>query len=97
MSYVLNIESEAIAPSAVPPEQTLHRRVGKINKILIITNILYTYLSFYRYKMPRQYALAVLRRPSPPPIFSIFLSLIIIIPNESSKPKKRTYERYTVT
>jgi hypothetical protein len=74
----------------------VHRRVGKINKVLTITNILCTYLSFYRCKMPRQCALAVLRRPSPPPTLPILLPPAVITPKEFPEPKKRKYERHTI-
>jgi hypothetical protein len=75
----------------------VHRRVGKINGVLTITNILCIYLSFYRCKMPRQYAFAVLRRPSPPPTLPILLPPTVITPKEFPEPKKRKYERYTIT
>jgi hypothetical protein len=70
------MESETITPSAVPPKQTLHRRVYKSNKILTIANILY--ISFYYYKMPRQLEFAILRKPFPLPTFLILLSPAVI-------------------
>jgi hypothetical protein len=48
--------------------------------------------------MPRQIGLAVLRRPSPPPLPRVLLGEVVITPKEAVTPiiTKRSYQRHTV-
>jgi transposase len=48
--------------------------------------------------MPRQIGLAVLRRPSPPPLSRVLLGEVVIAPKEAVKPiiTKCSYQRHTV-
>jgi hypothetical protein len=61
-------------------------RVGPVQCriVIIVINIIHNSSSYC--KMPRQIGLAVLRRPSPPPLSRVLLGEVVIAPKEAVKP-----------